>query len=495
MCGADNSSTRHTVLVVGYGKEKGVPYWLVKNSWSASWGVDGYIKLAWKDNICGVTKNPVVALFKHTTFQFPVKEKINHVNPLDPNSMGRKVHAQHKPGSYGNVNGPSFHGNISSSKTGSLLNSSFGSNNETNVKRKLEHIASSSSNSTHRVKLERQVNKTVKTSNAAENRLSNELSVKKKVDDSAARKSNSSVFPQKSVFHAEKLDETVDKMVEISSPAVKTQKTEFYTQNSDEIRGSNSPIDTKANVHYIEKIGENPDRTVEINNLPLNTKENELYAGYDSNKEEENLVQYATQGNDEITAHRKSAYITPEQADNVIWDKKSSTFEPEYYYPSYAYNTEYNLYNPYQVEYGTQEGLFQPAMDEVRRSYAEENVEERSDKNRWLYSQHTTGEVDAASTLTDENVPSQDLLKSYELLGEKDKDFIMTTPQPTTSSTTRANEQLKRTVKNQPTSIPKPVRHYSGKLQDIYDKLEEVIASSRLKKHRPLSKNHKLRGY
>ena len=56
---ADNSSTRHTVLVIGYGKEKGVPYWLVKNSWSSPWGIDGYVKLAWKDNICGVTKNPV----------------------------------------------------------------------------------------------------------------------------------------------------------------------------------------------------------------------------------------------------------------------------------------------------------------------------------------------------------------------------------------------------------------------------------------------------
>ena len=75
----------------------------------------GYIKLAWKDNICGVTKNPVVALFKDTSFQFPVKEKIDHVNPLDPDSFGRKVHAQDRPRFHGNVNTSHFHGNVKNS--------------------------------------------------------------------------------------------------------------------------------------------------------------------------------------------------------------------------------------------------------------------------------------------------------------------------------------------------------------------------------------------
>lgn len=89
--------SQHSALVVGYGKENGIPYWLVKNSWSSSWGMEGYIKIAWKDNTCGITRNPVVALMKHTSFQFPVKEKIRYVNPLDPDSMGRKIHPIKRP--------------------------------------------------------------------------------------------------------------------------------------------------------------------------------------------------------------------------------------------------------------------------------------------------------------------------------------------------------------------------------------------------------------
>ncbi len=53
----------HGVLVVGYGVEDDIPYWLVKNSWGEDWGDKGYVKIGRSDNttdpgVCGIAMQP-----------------------------------------------------------------------------------------------------------------------------------------------------------------------------------------------------------------------------------------------------------------------------------------------------------------------------------------------------------------------------------------------------------------------------------------------------
>jgi len=46
----------HAVKLMGWGTEYGTDYWLVANSWSTNWGMDGFFKIKRGSNECGIEK-------------------------------------------------------------------------------------------------------------------------------------------------------------------------------------------------------------------------------------------------------------------------------------------------------------------------------------------------------------------------------------------------------------------------------------------------------
>lgn len=61
-CFADKE-VNHAVLIVGYGQEQGLDYFLVKNSWGEEWGDKGYVKIGMQsgEGVCGIQVAPMQA--------------------------------------------------------------------------------------------------------------------------------------------------------------------------------------------------------------------------------------------------------------------------------------------------------------------------------------------------------------------------------------------------------------------------------------------------
>jgi len=60
------TSLDHGILIVGWGVETDIfgqqmPYWIVKNSWGADWGMNGYILIERGDDRCGLQKYPIAS--------------------------------------------------------------------------------------------------------------------------------------------------------------------------------------------------------------------------------------------------------------------------------------------------------------------------------------------------------------------------------------------------------------------------------------------------
>jgi C1A family cysteine protease len=48
------TSLDHCVQLTGWGTQGGINYWSVRNSWGASWGEDGYIRVEMGKDLCGI---------------------------------------------------------------------------------------------------------------------------------------------------------------------------------------------------------------------------------------------------------------------------------------------------------------------------------------------------------------------------------------------------------------------------------------------------------
>lgn len=60
--GCDNSlaQANHEMVAVGYGHDNGKLYYILRNSWGTSWGMNGYVYVY--DNVCSITRDPEVPL-------------------------------------------------------------------------------------------------------------------------------------------------------------------------------------------------------------------------------------------------------------------------------------------------------------------------------------------------------------------------------------------------------------------------------------------------
>ncbi|KMZ74540.1 Cysteine proteinase [Zostera marina] len=85
-CKSNLKYVDHSALVVGYGEDNGMKYWILKNTWGTDWGENGYMRIKRgsrrKYGMCGILRfSPV----------WPIKKEATSLNTDNENSLQIKM--------------------------------------------------------------------------------------------------------------------------------------------------------------------------------------------------------------------------------------------------------------------------------------------------------------------------------------------------------------------------------------------------------------------
>ena len=455
------------------------------------------------------------------------------MNPLDPDSFGRKVHAQERPSSHaGKVNTSRFHGNVKKSSmnvpaveksekiSGKKLEGKIVSTNPLRGEGKEESTHNTLKMKTVAIKKQENVlsrkasrgkgpSQTASTTTSVFYMQKEEKSGDKTVIDRQTNKLETVTEggkPVKPVKSLKKHSKKVDKDKQgISKDDTVTVGPSTSQMKYLDYQGEGENFDKTSHTLYREsyniKIPNKPEHSVEmaeITEIPkraTNGGTSEPFVGY-VYKGGTNLDMFDSRGIDEIRADGNSFY-SPEQVENIA----TETLEPEYYYPLY----DYNINKAYSMEYGIGERWkgkppYQAYVSRVN--------------DQWVPANNQMPELGATRKYvvnSEVNIPLKHATKTPEQLKVLHSASLSTKVQSTSNSkittkpvtakriTPQADAKGKKvtttkTLNSKHKKRTKPITHYVGRLQDIYDKLERVIASSLVKK-KPIRKNHVLKGY